>query len=340
MTALAVRTGDGTQRALAPALIGYVWGERGLAESTRLALDDLRTWRPDAVCLHGGTTELLADLRRCVAAVRLAGDAIGWRPRIWVGIGIDGGVQAYRKGTRTAESLATRYAEVARLAGELGAEVLVPNGEGRWAEERGDVRTRGDVRALADSVGRAIRTAAPGAVLALSSFGALGYHADVRALIEGLTPHCSLFTGQSYVVVPGGAAKGALDHALARDDRSQEATVREGWIRADDREGEDSPDDLDRIPSVQAYKTPPTDLCRVASERPHLLCWSLPLLDEGGRADEAGMQALTAARVIRAEVGAGPGAVARYQRAHGLEADGSPGPVTRAHALSRAELAR
>ena len=158
-------------------------------------------------------------------------------------------------------------------------------------------------------------------------------HANVLALIEGFTPYCGALSGQSYSARKGPVKPGVLPGVLARDEKSQEATERQGWHRADETEGEDSPDDLDRFPTVQSHKTAPSDLCTVLCERTHALVWSVPMISESGRTDAEGLAALRAAAAIRRECGAGPGTVRRFQAAHGLEPDGRAGPLTRAAAI-------
>lgn len=333
-----VRDGHGEERTLNPALVVYVWGSKGIAKAAADSVNELARVRPDAVALHGGTADIVANLAGALTVLRVALDDGNRAPlRWWVGVGIDGTLDAWHAGKLSAAQVVARHVEVAKAIARVdNVEVIALNGEGKWAIRAGSTRSRDDVRALADAVGRAYKQHAPDCVLALSSFGALGYHSDVRAMIEGLTPHCSAFTGQSYAARPGEVARGVLPKVLERDERSQEATERQGWLRPDEPSGEngdDSPDDLDRVPTIQAHKCHPTDLCRVAVTRPHVLVWSVPTIGEGGRADEEGLAALQAASAIRAEAGTGPDAVRKYQRQERLTVDGSPGPVTRAHAL-------
>lgn len=327
---LRVRSGNGEETSIIDAITVYVWGSKGVLKATRDGLNELRAVEASCVALHDGTARLLAELEPSTKLVREALDKHD--VRVWCGLGIDGTIASYRAGKLTAAQVVTRYAEVATLCQRLGIEVLVLNGEGKWALSTGDVRTRDDMRALADMLGRAMAAAAPDVVLALSSFGALGYHADVRPLIEGLTPHCSVFTGQSYAARPGPVKPGVLPSVIARDERSQEATERQGWLRDDtsDADGDDdSADDLDRIPTVQAHKTAKIDLARLLVARPFVLVWSVPTIAEGGRADADGIEAMRVARVLRGYL-----TVADFQRHHGLKADGVLGPVTYAKALS------
>jgi len=331
--AIKCRNGRGDEVTINPALVVYVWGTKGIARAARDSIDELTSIRPDAVCLHGGTADLLANLERSLTVLRVAlADHNREEARYWVGVGIDGSLDAWHAGKLSGPQVIERHAQLARLLARLGVEVIVLNGEGKWALRSGSTRSAADVRALASAVGRAYSMHAPSCVLALSSFGALGYHSDVRAMIEGLTPSCSIFTGQSYAARPGEVAKGVLPAVIARDEKSQGATERQGWIRPDVK-GEDSPDDLDRLPTVQAHQTHPSDLCTLLCERPHVLVWSVPMIAEGGRADAEGVAAMRAASVIRAECGSGPDAVREYQRAHGLEVDGRAGPATRGAAL-------
>jgi hypothetical protein len=328
---LRVRNGRGDAVTVLDAIVVYVWGSRGVLRATQDGLDELRAVDAQCVALHSGTADLLANLEPAAKVVREGLPGV----RLWVGLGIDGTIDAYRAGKLNAQQVIARYTQVARLCQRLGAEVLVLNGESKWAIERGDVRTRDDIRALADQLGRAIRVEAPDVVLALSSFGRLGYHANVRPLIEGLTPHCSFFTGQSYAARPGPVRPGLLPAVIAADERSQEATERQGWHRDDTSESgeDDSHDDLDRVPTVQAHKTAPLDLARLLVERPFVLVWSVPTIAEGGRADAAGLEAMRVAATIRRYA---PPRVANFQRANGLKADGVLGPITYARALARA----
>ena len=340
--ALIVRTGDGSETHINPCIAAYVWHPGGIAEGVRLSIDNLRELRPDAVVLHSGTADLLANLRRAVAATRLALDGPGQSLDVWVGLGIDGTIEAWRNGKLTNAQVVTRYTAVATLCEAIGwIKVLVLNGESKWALKPGNARSVADVKQLAHELGEAMVKAAPSIVFALSSFGRLGHHADVRALIEGLTPHCSVFTGQSYAARPGAPVKGVLPAILKKDESSQEATERQGWLRPDDvdADGDDVADDLDRVATVQGHKTNPTDLCKAACERYHIIVWALPMLDEHGRFDREGLDAIRAALAIRRHwTGAGPGSVAAYQREVGLvPIDGVPGKGTRAHALAHRE---
>lgn len=335
--ALWMRSGDGQPRYISPCLAAYVWtASTTLDVAARDAVDELVRIRPNVVIPHAGTGALLRYLPRAVGTLLSALDVRDLPPvRLWVGVGIDGTLDAWHAGKLSDAQVLARHVEVAQMIATMGVEAIVLNGESKWAIRAGSIRKTADVRRLADALGKTYATHAPECVLLLSSFGALGYHSDVRALIEGLTPHCGAFTGQSYAARPGEVIKGVLPAILERDERSQEATERQSWMRPDEPEanGDESADDLDRLPTVQAHKTHPSDLCTVAVELPHVLVWSVPTIKEGGRADEEGLQALEAASAIRREVGTGPGAVARFQRAHGLAVDGRAGPATRAESL-------
>ena len=326
------RTGAGKECILPPSLRVYAWSSKGVLAAARDSRDELTAIWPDAVILHGGTADLLANLRAAWAASVYEHPERASIAR-WVGVGIDGSLAAWHAGKLTAEQVVTRHAAVARLCHSLGVRWIVPNGESAWALSSASKRTTADVRALAAAVGRAYAVHAPDAALVLSTFGALGMHANVRALIEGFTPFCAALSGQSYAARKGPVKPGVLPGVLARDEKSQEATERQGWHRADETEGEDSPDDLDRFPTVQSHKTAPSDLCTVLCERTHALVWSVPMISESGRTDAEGLAALRAAAAIRRECGAGPGTVRRFQAAHGLEPDGRAGPLTRAAAI-------
>ena len=333
--AITCRNGRGDSVTINPCIAAYVWTSKGVLSAARASIDELRRCWPDVVIPHGGTADLLANLPRALAVLR-SSLVDPRRPdlRYWVGVGIDGALDAWHAGKLTAAQVVARHVEVAKMLERESIEVAVLNGEGKWAIRAGSIRKRDDVLALASAVGHAYAEHAPAVVLALSSFGALGYHADVRALIEGLTPHCSIFTGQSYAARPGEVIKGVLPAILERDDRSQGATVKQGWMRDDSIADDDSPDDLDRMPTVQAHKSHPSDLCTVLVQRPHVLVWSVPTIAEGGRADDSGLEAIEAAIVIRREHGCGVEAIRSFQRAHRLAVDGRAGPETRRAALA------
>lgn len=336
--ALLARNGRGEEVVLNPALVAYLWDESSnVAEAARDSVDELVRALPDAVCPHGGTGDLLRNLLSALETLRKAIPA--HVVEYWAGVGIDGTIEAWQRGKLTAEQVVARHREVARLLERLGVRVAVLNGEGKWALIEGSIRSLADIKALAAAIGRAYQEHAPSVVVMLSSYGRLGHHARIRALIQGITPFCSAFTGQSYAARAGEVKRGLLPTILELDERSQAATVKQGWMRPDapgDAHEGDTADDLDRLPTVQAHKTDATDLCTALCERYHVLVWSLPTIREDGRADEAGLEAFAAAVRIRAEVGPGPGAVRRFQAAHGLVVDGRAGPITRRAALAAA----
>lgn len=331
--ALLCRTGRGDAIRVNPACVLYVWSGAGLLAAARASLDELAYVGPDAVCLHSGTADLIASLAASWATIQRAHGTDRVPLRLWVGVGIDGAIEAWQQGKLTGEQVIARHVAVAKLLATLGVEVVVLNGESKWALIKDSKRSTADVRALADAIGRAYNEHAPDCVLALSSFGRLGYHSDVRALIEGLTPRCSIFTGQSYAARPGAPKPGVLPAVIEADGKSQNATVKQRWMRADvagDASTSDSADDLDRLPTVQAHKTHAPDLERGVIALPHVLVWSVPTIAEGGRADQEGLDALRVACAIRRA-----GGVREFQRMYGLKDDGVLGPLTRAKAMER-----
>lgn len=331
---LAVRTGDGSPAVLPPALVLYAWGAKGISAALRDGFDELRAVRPDALAIHGTTADLSANLVKSVADFARRSIAARYAvPRLWVGVGIDGTVSAWRRGQLATSQVLERHRAVARAVAKITAEAVIANGEAAWARDSQTTRTRDEIRDLAQRIARVYREECPRAVLGLSTFGRLGAHADVRPMIEGFSSSCSLLTGQSYAAEPGPVVPGRLPTRLAADERSQLATVREGWMRADlsAADGADvDPDDLDRLPTIQAHKVYKIDTARVASERSHVALWSVPLVAEGGRADDDGIEAAIVARVIRAA-----GGVREFQRRATLKPDGVLGPKTFAAALAR-----
>lgn len=328
---LLVRDGAGNARTLSPSTIVYLWDKDGPLDGARDARDELLALRPDVVVVHDAPSKLLSQAREAVRIVREVLPGV----RIGLGIGADGTVDDWRLGRATADDVVRPLVRVAALAQDLRAELAVWNCEAGWKDSATDNRSESEIEALADRCGREVRAAAPAVVHGLSTYDQPNYHAAMKPLLKGWVKHCAIFTGQSYVAVPGEAPRGALPKRLEAGVKTQALIARLGWIPADELLA-DVPTDTDRIPTVQGHKTHKLDLARAVATLPHWLMWSVPSVAEGGRVDAAGIEAIRVGLVIRAEVGPSAGAVRAYQARHRLAADDVLGPRTYAHALARA----
>ncbi|MFO0559078.1 MAG: peptidoglycan-binding domain-containing protein [Polyangiales bacterium] len=343
-------SGDGTEIALPPTLAVYLWAgddeTNGGARlgSVRSALEDARDElamiAPDAVCVHGSPSQLLARssdgrtaLEWTVEQLRALLPAV----RVWIGVGCDGWIGEWRAGLVSDSVVTQPLQRCAALAAALSCEALVWNAESRWKHSPSDARSRAQLESLARSLMGKLCALAPRCAHVVSSFDHLGFHSAMpfEALLSG---NVTAYTGQCYVARPGGAQRGALAARIASALNSQRAARAAGWLRddlRDDNGGDASAHDMDVFATVQLYATDATELTFVLAESPWVLGWSVPLVREGGRSDPRDVEAAACASVIRRAVGAGPGAVRRFQQsAHGaLVVDGIAGPATRAFAL-------
>jgi hypothetical protein len=305
------------------------------------ARDELVAIDPDAVCIHGSPTQLLARGRDGRTALEWVADGVRAllpEARVWIGVGCDGWIGEWRAGLVADAVVLQPLQRVAALAASLSAQAIVWNAESRWKHSPSDARSRSELEALARTLVTRVTAVAARAAHVVSSFDHVGFHSAMlfSALLSG---NVTAYTGQSYVARPGGAPSGALIARIASALRNQSAARSAGRFAPDEfaSDGDDpSSDDVDVFSTVQLYGTDASELTRVLAERPWVLGWSVPLVLEGGRSDARGLEAARCAMVIRRAVGAGPGAVRRFQQsANGaLVVDGVAGPRTRAFALS------
>jgi peptidoglycan hydrolase-like protein with peptidoglycan-binding domain len=323
MKNLVCRTGNDAPRELARMLALYVWSEHGLIRGLNDARNELDAIRPDAIVLHASPREIKAVGR---LAIETARQRHPWA-RIWLGVGIDGTVGQWRRGERTAANVVDPLLDVALLAERMGVEGVVWNGESEWKDTKADIVSPEQIQALAENAIKTIRIGAPSVIHALSSFAQPNYHSSLAAFLRGFSPGCSIFSGQAYVAIAGGASRGALPATLDAAARAQELADREGWL-PDDVTTVDVATDCDRVPTVQGHQTPLADLVRACAELDHVFVWSVPMVSEGGRTDEMGLKALRFAATTRR---AGM-TIRQWQQSRGLAPDGVVGPATLASA--------
>jgi hypothetical protein len=352
--ALLVVTGDGTQTTIAPGHIVYLWsgddrtnqGARpgSLRAAFEDARDELLAIVPDGVCVHGSPSQLLSRgddgltaLEWCAREIRALLPGV----RLWVGVGGDGWIGQWRAGKATSAQVTQPLQRVAMLARQLGAESIVWDFESEWKHASGDQLSRLALDTFSRELMAALCARAPKCVHVVSSFDHVGFHMAMpwAALLDG---NVAAFTAQNYVAQAGETApRGLLRARIAKASASQDAARKQGKFPADEHDAsgvDTSHDDVDVFSTVQLHGTDPRDLAAAIAESPLVLSWSVPRVREGGRADDRGIEAARVARVLRVLVGAGPGAVRRYQASTlgALTVDGQLGPRTFAHALARA----
>lgn len=275
----------------APGLIVTVWGSDGIHKALDASLADLAAIRPDVVQLH---TQPTPDDARAIARVRELLPCA----RIWIGAPSD----TLARGTDGAK----RARDWSVLAHELGAEVLVFNGEAAWKRAS---------PGLASAVIAAARAGAPSLPLAWTAFDHPRYHRLPWSEILG-AGGVDLHLPQVYAAPEEGVASHTA--ALSR------------WASAD-RQWRAFPGVLDSmrlggarcIPYVQAHHVSTAGTCALLNRGALASVWALPT-----RSDAAGVLAMRADAELRRRVGHAPGRVQRWQQQAGLTADGIVGQKT------------
>lgn len=262
----------------------------------------------DIVTLHTH-----ADPSDVALAARIR--AINPRARIWLAIPANPLVRQGR--LRALGTMRT----TAQIAQEMGAECVEINGEGS-----SDTSVPGDWTPHTDGERRALEALAVDLV------------ATTRASAPGLTVAWTSHDLPSFKL-PWGAILGAVDlhspqHYPAEKGRTvQLAELRSRVARSQGRwemlaEGLAVPADTVPggacwVPYGQGWGHSVDASCWLLDQAPLARLWACP-----GSWDANGTTALRAMRVIRDAAGHEPGAIARWQTARGLAADGIVGPKT------------
>lgn len=260
--------------------------------------------RPQGVMLHGSAVGLVALAAEYAGRLR---KDLSYEPQIWLGIAADGD-----KGPQAVE----RWASVAELATQIEAVTVQVNAEGRverddageivldhrWTEEHAPHVT---------AAFAAMRAAAPGLPLGHTSWPDIDWFPGYPWAAFVGSGGADYTQPQCYVRGGGRAAIMARhDNAL----REYEQLRQRGDLAADC--------------DVQVYlaasdRNDPAGTLTVGPRCDAVSLWALgEMTDEGGRRTVIGLCQLRRLGYH------GPNAIARFQRAVGLEADGYPGPLT------------
>lgn len=238
-------------------------------------------------------------------------------PRVWLGAPANPLVQRARlRGIASSVALAREWA---RRAKNDGVECLMFNGERDSGHPDGDwgissIEDRTLLPQLAREVIAAARDEAPAVSVAWTSHDRPDYHplpwAEILSAVD-------LYSGQTYIDTPDRIdGLGAARARAANAEREMNELVARG-IAANHL----APGASGYAPYVQLHGCSVAAICHLTDRGQTACGWALPRAPKG-RSDELGVLAWRAMRAVRAEVGAAPGAIARWQAKRGLKVDG------------------
>ena len=303
--------------------ITSTWSGKGLRHAWAGSRDVLARVQAPIVILHAAPSSITSEhFDGVIADVR----ARLPNARVWLGVGGDGWADEYRAGKATAEQVIAPLVACARVAHRHRVEAIIWDYEAAWKHDKGDVRSRAELEGLAVLVVAACALAAPDAIHGCTTYDHPSLHGRFvwRAIFVGTAISVYWWQGYAADETP---TRGELPARLRRALASQAAGERAGMLPPDVT-GPDVAGDVDRLPVVQLHQLHAGDLVTVLAETELVGAWAMPLIEHGGRADATGVLALEAALYLRREVGAGPGAVARFQARAGLTPDGIVGKLT------------
>lgn len=212
---------------------------------------------------------------------------------------------------------------IARVAADMGAELLELNGEGAsdgktpgdWTSAADDLREVERLESLGRDVTLTLRAALPAScAIAWTSHDGTSFRVP-RALLSRVDLH----SPQHYPAEAGRTvSQRELERRVAWSEGQWHALAERGRVPA-----EVVPHGARWAPYLQGWGHTVGALVWGLCEAPIARLWACP----GSWSPEA-LLALRGARAIRAEVGHGPDAVERWQARHGLAVDGVVGPAS------------
>ena len=303
-------------RTIAPGIGATIYGDvpRDIERAARAGLI--------GVCDHL-TLHTLADPTDVASAARVR--ALGCQ-RVW--LGLPANYLSRMDLARGRAAVLSEVQRIARFAVDMGVEVVELNGEGAsdgkapgdWTSAPTDAREGQRLSDLARDILIALRAAldALGArhiLIAWTSHDMPGFRLPWGPILSRVDLHGP----QHYPAEAGRTVKQReLEARIARSRGRWEALADRGEIP--DAAG---PYGAAWTPYLQGHGHAVGALVWGLCEAPLVRLWAFP-----GSWDPVGVEALRLARRLRAEVGHGPDAVERWQRARGLSVDGAVGTAT------------
>ena len=303
-----------------PGVVVTLWPSGSMASTVDAAhpmLERLRARAADgdlAVCVHD---PINGDERPLLNLVK------GLGLRLWSAWGANPLVRVARqRGIAAAAGQAERWA---MGAAAVGAEVVEPNGERSGKGNLNDwvIDAPGDAELLprlASAVIDACRRGAPSAAVSWTSHDIHRYHPLPWPTILG-PDGVDLHAAQFYAADTSTPARET--HTDARRRLAAHTADIGRLVAAGDCRPELAPGGRGWTPYGQVHSMTAAGAAIVLDAADTVRAWALPT-----RCDEEGLRAIEAVLVARRETGRSAGAIARWQAAHGLAADGVLGPVT------------
>jgi murein L,D-transpeptidase YcbB/YkuD len=286
-------------------IVVTLWHASGLGRALDATTRELlAAVQPDAVQLHASPTAL----RSAAPAVAREVRTLCPRAAIWLGVACDSPAFRLAEGAWSVERARDALLVAAQVAVGVGASHVVWNAEGAWKRPNAAAVDRAP---LARAVVETCAARHPALAQGHTAYDQPHLHGRYPwAAWIGPGSPVALALPQVYCAPKEGLApRGALARRLAAHRASWARSTTAGLVRPG----------LAVLPYLQLHSVPAGQTATVAGEL-GLCGWALP-----SRSDAEGHRALRALAALRP---LGPGAVARWQAARGLEADGIVGPRT------------
>lgn len=304
-------------RSIAPGIGATIYGDvpRDIERAARAGLLD--------VCDHL-TLHTLADSTDVTSAARVRALGVG---RVW--LGLPANYLSRMDLARGRAAVMTECQRIARIARDMGAELLELNGEGAsisrdgtgdkpgdWTSSPTDPREGQRLADLARDLLIALRDELPASIrLGWTSHDMPGFRLPWGPILSRVDLHAP----QHYPAEAGRTVRQReLEARVARSRGRWEVLVERGEIPA-----RAAPYGSSWSPYYQGHGHSVGALVWGLCEAPVARLWAFP-----GSWDPEGVEALRLARRVRAEAGHGVESIERWQAAHGLTPDGVIGRMT------------